>query len=116
MPLSPVAGPTAPAPRRSPAPGVRSSFGDALRAAAPAARRLDSPSPHPARAVLESIEQARVQVDSALAAARRGRTFTAAELLSMQAGAYRFSQTVELASKVVEGGAQAVRQAVNSLV
>jgi hypothetical protein len=49
-----------------------------------------------------------------LSAARSGRTFSAQELLSLQACAYRHVQAVELASKVVESAAQTVKQAVNT--
>ena len=45
-----------------------------------------------------------------LSAARSGRTFTAQELLGLQAETYRTVQTVDLAAKLVEQGAQAVRQ------
>ena len=62
------------------------------------------------------IEQAQRRLDSVLDAARRGRTFTARELISLQAQAYRFSQTLEIASKVVEQGAQTVKQAMNTQV
>lgn len=62
------------------------------------------------------IEQAQRQLDSALAVARHGRTFTARELISLQAQAYRYSQTLEIASKVVEHGAQTVKQTMNTQV
>jgi hypothetical protein len=62
------------------------------------------------------VEKARERLDAALALARRGRTFTAGELLALQADAYRAGQTLELASRVVEQGAAAVRQAVNAQV
>ena len=52
----------------------------------------------------------------ALAQARAGRTFSAPELLALQAGAYRFGQAVEVAAKVAEAAAQSVRQAVNAQV
>jgi hypothetical protein len=93
----------------------KASFGSVLRAqaspsvASPPARQM-------ARAALEAVERARQRLDTALAAARRGQTFTAQELLALQADAYRFSQTVEVASKVVEQGAQSVKQAVNTQV
>jgi hypothetical protein len=38
------------------------------------------------------------------------------ELLALQADAYRFSHTVEVASKVAEAGAQSVKQAVHTQV
>jgi hypothetical protein len=62
------------------------------------------------------VEQVRARLDHALAQARGGRTFSPQELLALQADAYRYQQTVELASKVAEAGAQTVRQAVNTQV
>jgi hypothetical protein len=62
------------------------------------------------------VDRARERLDAVLAAARRGRTFTAQELLALQADAYRYTQTFEVASKVVEQGAQTVKQAVNTQV
>jgi len=94
----------------------RASFGAALRAQAAALPRSASPLPHPARAALASVERARERLDAVLAAARHGRTFSAQELLALQADAYRYSQTVEVASRLVEHGAQAVKQAVNTQV
>jgi hypothetical protein len=98
------------------APAARAAFGEVLRATAASARAVPPRPEQTARAGLESLDRARAGLDAALAAARRGRTFTASELLALQADAYRLSETVELASRVVEGGAQAVRQMVNSQV
>ncbi len=81
-----------------------------------------APSTHPARAaaaaldLAKGIEQAQRRLDAVLEAARSGRTFSARELLSLQAQAYRYAQTLEVASKVVEHGAQSVKQAVNTPV
>jgi hypothetical protein len=91
----------------------RPSFGEVLRArSAPA----PAAAPRAAARFLEAVERARERLDAALAEARRGRTFTAGELLALQADAYRAGQTLELASRVVEQGAAAVRQAVNTQV
>ena len=65
---------------------------------------------------LGTIERAQARLDGLLAAARSGRTFTAQELLSLQGDAYRYSQTVELSAKLVEQGAQAVKQALHAQV
>jgi hypothetical protein len=69
---------------------------------------IGSPSP-PVR-LLEVVDRARARLEGVLAAARSGRTFTAQELLGLQAEAYRTVQTVDLGAKLVEQGAQAVRQ------
>ncbi len=70
----------------------------------------------PARLALDALERSRAALDAAVAEARNGRTFSPSELLALQSQAYRYGQTVELASKVVEQAAQAVKQAVNTQV
>jgi hypothetical protein len=69
-----------------------------------------------AREALTSIERAQRRLDAVLEAARRGRTFTAQELLVLQAEAYRCAQTLDVASKAVEHAAQSVKQAANTQV
>jgi hypothetical protein len=117
MPLPPVgavAGPAAPSPVSS----TRASFGAVLSARVPARAPPAAPAGVPGRAaqVLEGIERAQRRLDSVLAAARAGRTFTAQELLGLQAEAYRAVQTVDLATKIVEQGSQTVKQALNAQV
>jgi hypothetical protein len=116
VPITPVAAPAAALPVATPE--ASRSFGtvlEARRTSAPAAGA--APSPQSAlRTSLQSLEQARERLDSVLTAARSGRTFTAGELLGLQAQAYRYAQTVELAAKVVESGAQSVKQAMNTQV
>ncbi len=72
--------------------------------------------PSPAVRLLTSVDEARARLDGVLAAARSGRTFTAQELLGLQAEAYRTIQTVDLAVKAAEQGAQSVRQALSTQV
>ena len=72
--------------------------------------------PEAAARGLEWIAEAQARLDGVLAAARSGRTFTAQELIGLQASAYRFSQAVELSAKLVEQGAQAVKQALHAQV
>jgi len=91
----------------------RARFSELLRA--PATSPPSAPS-SPAIRLLQGVEQARARLDAAVAEARRGRTFSAGELLALQADAYRASQSLDLASRVVEQGAQAVRQAVGTQV
>jgi hypothetical protein len=69
-----------------------------------------------ARQALASIERAQRRLDSVLDAARRGRTFTAQELLVLQAETYRCTQMLDVASRAVEHAAQSVKQAVNTQV
>lgn len=80
--------------------------------AAPAAPT--PPLPAPVLQGLEAVERAREGLDAALSAARAGKTFSAQELLALQADAYRFQRAVDVAAKVAEAGAQSVRQAVNT--
>ncbi len=117
MPLPPVAAPSGPAAAGAASPIARAStsFGEVLRARA-APGPVHPPLREVARVAVEHLERARQGLDAALSAARLGRTFTAQELLALQAQAYRYSQVVEVASKVVEQGAQAVKQAVNTQV
>ena len=116
MPVLPIGPTSASAPASAALVGAptRATFGSVLRAqggvpAGPSFRQV-------ARAAVADVERARERLDAVLAAARRGRTFTPQELLALQADAYRYSQIVEVASKVVEQGAQSVKQAVNTQV
>jgi hypothetical protein len=119
MPVTPIAtraaaaaaGASAPA-QSACASGAR--FAEVLRDLRPAASGSPG-SASPLRS-LEAVERAQQRLDDILAQARSGRTFTGGELLALQAEAHRFSHTVEIASKVVEQGAQTVKQAVNTPV
>jgi hypothetical protein len=53
-------------------------------------------------------------VDRALRAARAGHAFRPEELLALQAGVYRHSQELDLASKLVDKGTSSVRQLLQS--
>jgi hypothetical protein len=109
--------PVGPAPAL-PGGGVGASEGASFAAALLRARTPASPADprgaHPAISALASVERAQARLDAVLAAARAGRTFTAAELIGLQAEAYRCAQTVDLASKLAEQGAQSVKQALNA--
>lgn len=118
MPIAPVAGPAASAPMAPSASPGRASFSALLESRSPL---RGEPTPgaaalHPALAALARVERAQARLDAVLAAAGSGRTFTAAELIGLQAEAYRCSQTVDLASKLVEQGAQSVKQALNTQI
>ncbi len=91
-------------------------FGDVLRATAGAPGARPQRAARPIQAALDSIEAARRRLDGALDAARAGRVFSPAELIAMQGLAYRYSQTVELASKLVEQASATLRQTVNTQV
>lgn len=113
-PVAPAAAPRAAAlseaaPRRTFREVLHASVGRPSPQAAPALPRV-------ALEAARAVEQAQRRLDSVLDAARRGRTFTAQELLALQTVAYRYAQTVDLAARMVEHGAQAVKQAVNTQV
>lgn len=105
------------APATPPTSGTARPFSEVLQRqlVPPAAAQVPRSAPA-APDALAGIERARVALDRALAQARAGRTFSAQELLALQADAYRFSHAVEVASKVAEAGAQSVKQAVHTQV
>ncbi|MCA9582117.1 MAG: hypothetical protein KC416_10020 [Myxococcales bacterium] len=91
-PSIPVAAPRA-TPSRPTAPPFVESLGDALRASS------------------QRLNEGEVLMDRAL---RRGRTLDHTELLALQAGIYRYSQELDLVSRLVDRGTQALRQTLQS--
>ena len=112
MPIVPLAAAPPAAPPRPVAPEAR-SFAAVLEARGPVRPPL-APARPAVPAALAAVERAQARLDAVLAAARSGKTFTAQELLGLQAEAYRTAQTVDLAAKLVEQGAQGVKQALNT--
>jgi hypothetical protein len=113
VPLAPVAAPaTTVKVAAAPAPVPR--FSEALAARLPSPTAVAAAPPRSPPAALEAVERAQRRLDAILQAARSGRTFTAQELLGLQAEAYRTVQTVDLATRLVEQGAQSVKQALNT--
>lgn len=118
--------PAAPAGAAGPAQAARAAlpnpertFGQLLeRARLPCPPELGATAPAtpPAQRILQAVDRARERLDGVLAEARSGRVFSAQELLGLQAEAYRTVQTVDLAVKVAEQGAQSVRQALSAQV
>ena len=105
-------------PATTPPPQAPPAAGDGARAARPAgtgarAGPPDTGAAAAALAALGRIDGARARLDAVLAEARRGRSFSAAELLCLQADAHRFAQTVELVARAAEHGVQGVKQAVH---
>jgi hypothetical protein len=70
----------------------------------------------PLRAMLERTVGAEKQVDALLEAAARGKTFSPAQLLAMQATVARYSQTVEVVSRVADRLVGAVKQTMGTQV
>jgi hypothetical protein len=85
-------------------------------AAVPAHPVVPGPPAGPVRAVLQRALGAERQVDALLEAAARGRTFTPAQLLAMQATVARYSQTVEVVSRVADRLVGAIKQTMGTQV
>ncbi|MFT3842400.1 MAG: ATP-dependent helicase HrpB [Myxococcaceae bacterium] len=66
--------------------------------------------------MLERISNAQKQMDQILKLAQSGKTFTPAELLSLQAQVYSASQELDLAGKVVEKATGGVKQVLQTQV
>jgi len=66
--------------------------------------------------VLERINTAQKQMDQILKLAQSGKSFTPAELLSLQAQVYSASQQLDLAGKVVEKATGGVKQVLQTQV
>jgi len=72
--------------------------------------------PSPVRAFLERTLTAERRVDTLLAAAATGKTFSPAELLAMQATVFRYSQAVEVVSRATDKLIGAVKQTMSTQV
>jgi len=68
------------------------------------------------RAMLERTLGTERQVDALLEAAARGKTFSPAELLALQATVARYSQTVEVISRVADRLVGAVKQTMGTQI
>lgn len=69
-----------------------------------------APSKLEASSLIGHVQQAQTRMDKVLAMAERGKVFSPAELLSLQAQVYRASQELDLAGKVVEKATGGVKQ------
>lgn len=89
-------------------------------AATPATSATTMPAPRgpgsPVRAMLERAMGSEKQIDALLDAAARGKTFKPAELLAMQATVARYSQTVEVVSRVADRLVGAIKQTMGTQV
>ena len=75
-----------------------------------------SPPPSPVRALLERTRGAARRGDTLLAAAARGKTFSPAELLALQASVFHYSQAVEVVSRATDKLVGAVKQTMGTQV
>lgn len=66
--------------------------------------------------LLNEVSQAQAKLDQILKMAESGRTFSPQELLAFQAHAYRASQELDLAGKVVEKATEGAKQTLNTQV
>ncbi len=78
-----------------------------------AAPRLQRPT---ATQVVGQIAESQRKLDRILKLAESGKTFSPAELLAFQAHAYRASQEIDLASKVVDKATGAIKQTLQTQV
>ena len=69
-----------------------------------------------ARTLLERVVTSENRVDALLQAAARGKTFSPGELLALQASVFRYSQTVEVVSRVADRLVGAIKQTVGTSV
>ena len=85
-------------------------------AAGPAApvEGVSSPVLGAVRDAAVSISRGEHMVERVMRQARHGHVFTQEELLAVQAGVYRYTQELELASKLVDKATGAVRQTLQS--
>ncbi len=92
-------------------------FAAALREAAEAdagERAGESAAKGALREAARSITRGQRAIDSVIRAARNGRVFSQEELIAVQAGVYRYTQELELASKLVDKATGAVRTTLQS--
>ncbi|MEO1227759.1 MAG: hypothetical protein AAFZ18_02555 [Myxococcota bacterium] len=66
--------------------------------------------------IMEDVMQGQNKLEEIMSLALSGRSFSTPELLALQAGVYRFTQELELTSKVVEKGTSTIKQTMNTQV
>lgn len=66
--------------------------------------------------IMEDVMQGQNKLEEIINLSLSGRNFSTPELLALQAGVYRFTQELELTSKVVEKGTATIKQTMNTQV
>jgi hypothetical protein len=66
--------------------------------------------------IMEDVMQGQNKLEEIINLSLSGRNFSTSELLALQAGVYRFTQELELTSKVVEKGTATIKQTMNTQV
>jgi hypothetical protein len=80
-------------------------------------RSLDqSPVASGVQRIMEDVMQGQNKLEEIINLSLSGRNFSTPELLALQAGVYRFTQELELTSKVVEKGTSTIKQTMNTQV
>jgi hypothetical protein len=84
------------------------------------------PAPKPAAAkpelgrqltqALDNVNKGEMKLDALLEAAAKGKTFSAGELLAMQATVFKYSQTVEVLSRATDRLVGAIKQTLGTQV
>lgn len=78
--------------------------------------KTTAPAAGAVRTLLERVVTSENRVDALLQAAARGKTFSPGELLALQASVFRYSQTVEVVSRVADRLVGAIKQTVGTSV
>jgi hypothetical protein len=99
------------APRPSPVPPAATA--PTLAASPPSS---GSPLARSLSRALDGVVAGGARVDALLDAAARGRTFTASEMIAMQATVFRYSQTVEVLSRATDRLVGAIKQTLGTSV
>lgn len=80
------------------------------------AKTVEQPKQVTAAKVLDQVNQAQNRMEQILKLAESGKSFSPAELLSLQTHVYRASQELDLAGKVVEKATGGVKQVLQTQV
>jgi hypothetical protein len=99
---------------------------DILRAATSSQRTVAAPAvgtsidTHPIRSglhrMMDQVMDGQNKLEEIMRISLSGKNFSSAELLALQAGVYRFTQELELTSKVIEKGTSSIKQTLNTQV
>lgn len=66
--------------------------------------------------IMTDVMSGQNKLEEIVSLAISGRNFSTSELLALQAGVYRFTQELELTSKVIEKGTSSIKQTLNTQV
>lgn len=107
-----------PVPKSEAAPLSVPQRGDAQPKAAPGRSHVGAPAPTAIlpTALIDQVSAAQKRMDAVLELAQSGRSFSPAELLSLQSQMYRASQELDLAGKVIEKATGGVKQILQTQV